>query len=114
MTDLDVMPDLAPSIVGKLKEGEPLPELPESKRQWRVKADFAGDGLAQRRKERRKKASGQRVETFVANGWTLEFDLAFHGLGNYVWRAAALSVVRTFETGRVYLEERMRRICCTG
>ncbi len=92
VTDMDVMPDIAPWIVGKLKAGDPIPARPPSKRQWRVKADFAGDGLEQRRKERREKASGQRVETFVANEWTLEYDLAFYGLGNLVWRAAALAL----------------------
>ena len=92
VTDMDVMPDTAPWIVGKLKAGDPIPTRPPSKRQWRVMADFPGDGLEQRRKERREKASGQRVETFVANEWTLEYDLAFHGLGKQVWRAAALAL----------------------
>ncbi len=92
VTDMDVMPDIAPWIVGKLEKGDPIPPRSPSKRQWRVKADFPGDGLEQRRKERREKASGQRVETFVANEWTLEYDLAFHGLGELVWRAAALAL----------------------
>jgi putative ATP-dependent endonuclease of OLD family len=92
VTDLDVMPDMAPWIVGKLKASDSIPPRPPSNRQWRVKADFPGNGLEQRRKERREKASGQRVETFVANEWTLEYDLAFHGLGNLVWRAAALAL----------------------
>ncbi|MFC6447639.1 ATP-dependent nuclease [Shinella zoogloeoides] len=92
ITDLDVMPDNAPWIVGKLDEGQPIPPRPPSKRQWRVKADFPGDELNQRRAERREKASGQRVETFVADEWTLEYDLAFHGLGKHVFRAATLAL----------------------
>jgi len=92
VTDMDVMPDMAPWIVGKLKEDDPVPERPQSKRQWRIKADFPAGGLEQRRKERREKASGQKVETFVADEWTLEYDLAFHGLGKLVWRAAALAL----------------------
>ncbi len=92
ITDLDVMPDNAPWIVGKLDEGQLIPARPPSKRQWRVKADFPGDKLDQRRAERRAKASGQRVETFVADEWTLEYDLAFHGLGKHVFRAATLAL----------------------
>jgi putative ATP-dependent endonuclease of OLD family len=88
VTDLDVMPDDAPWIVGKLKEGEELPAIKKGGRQWRRKADFTGDKLNERRKERREKASGQNVETFVAGNWTLEYDLALHGLSHQVWVAA--------------------------
>ncbi|WP_175808932.1 ATP-dependent nuclease, partial [Burkholderia cepacia] len=80
LTDMDVMPNNAPWIVGKLEDGQLIPPRPPSKRQWRIKDDFPGEHLEQRRAERREKASGQKVETFVANEWTLEFDLAFHGL----------------------------------
>lgn len=92
MTDMDVMPDNAPWIVGILKDGDSIPERPPSKRQWRIKSDFAEDGLDQRRKERTEKASGQQVQTFVANEWTLEFDLAYFGLINSVWRSAVLAL----------------------
>ena len=37
-------------------------------------------------------ASGQKVETFVADEWTFEYDLAFHGLGKHVHRAASLAL----------------------
>jgi putative ATP-dependent endonuclease of OLD family len=92
ITDMDVMPDVAPWIVGKLEAGQPVPVRPPSKRQWRIKADFPGDALEQRRTDRRTKASGQNVDTFVANEWTLEYDLAFHGLGKHVFRAASLAL----------------------
>lgn len=88
VTDMDVMPDDAPWIVGKLKDGEPIPAIVARGRQWRIKADFPGDELEKRRQERRAKASGQRVETFVADQWTLEFDLAYYGLRPQVWLAA--------------------------
>ena len=91
ITDMDVMPDCAPWIIGKLKEGETIPKLSESTRKWRVKQDFPGDGLATRRDTIRAKASGQRVKTFVAGEWTLEYDLAFFGLGEDVWVAARLA-----------------------
>jgi len=92
VTDMDVMPNNAPWIVGLLKEGDKIPERPPSKRQWRIKADFVEGGLEQRRKDRTEKASGQQVQTFVANEWTLEFDLAYYGLLNSVWRSAVLAL----------------------
>lgn len=88
VTDLDVMPDCAPVIVGKVKEGAAWPE----KRRWSVKADFAGEALAARREEIRAKASGQNVETFVSDEWTLEYDLAYAGLAEDVWIAAHLAL----------------------
>lgn len=92
ITDMDVMPDNAPWIVGKLEAHQEIPARPSSKRQWRIKSDFPGDELEQRRAKRRAKASGQNVETFVADEWTLEYDLAFHGLGKHVYRAASLAL----------------------
>ncbi len=92
VTDMDVMPDMAPWIVGKLEQGQPVPARPTSRRQWRIKADLPGEQLAERRTERRAKASGQRVDTFVSDEWTLEYDLAFHGLGKQVYRAASLAL----------------------
>ena len=45
VTDTDVMPDCAPVILGKIKDGEPVPPLQGSKRRWRIKSDFEGDEL---------------------------------------------------------------------
>jgi putative ATP-dependent endonuclease of OLD family len=92
MTDLDVMPDCAPEIVGKIKPGDEIPERPPSKRQWRVKSEFPGNQLEKRRKSRIDKASGQNVRTFVAGEWTLEYDLAFSGLAHEVWKGAVLAL----------------------
>lgn len=86
ITDMDVMPDYAPVIVGKTK---PFPAL--NKRRWRMKSDFADGELDTRREEIRAKASGQFVETFVSDEWTLEYDLARHGLAEDVWIAATLA-----------------------
>lgn len=91
ITDMDVMPDCAPVILGKIKDGEPVPPLTESKRRWRVKSDFQGGELGQKRVHIRDKANEQCVRTFVANEWTLEYDLAYFGLGKEVYIAAALA-----------------------
>lgn len=92
VTDLDILPDCAPEIVGKIKPGEEVPKRPPSKRQWRVKSEFSCTGLAQRRQSRIDKASGQNVRTFVADEWTLEYDLAFSGLAKEVWESAVLAL----------------------
>jgi putative ATP-dependent endonuclease of OLD family len=91
ITDMDVMPDCAPWIVGILEHGKPFPELAGTKRKWRAKRDFPGTSLADRRTTIEARAKGQKVETFVANEWTLEYDLAFFGLGEFVWIAAHLA-----------------------
>jgi putative ATP-dependent endonuclease of OLD family len=87
VTDFDVMPDCAPEIIGKVKPGE---EWPKGRR-WRTKTDYPGDALENRRKEIQAKASGQNVQTFVADEWTLEYDLALSGLRKEVWLAAHLA-----------------------
>lgn len=92
MADLDVMPDIAPEIVGKLGPGDEIPPLPPSRRRWRVKSDFPETKLAERRAALREKASGQNVKTFVSDEWTFEYDLAYSGLAREVWNAAALAL----------------------
>ena len=75
VTDLDVMPDCAPNILGKQKNGNAWP--PINKRRWRTSADFRDSyELYEFRKNIYIKASGQQVITFVADEWTLEYDLA--------------------------------------
>ncbi|BDB29226.1 AAA family ATPase (plasmid) [Cupriavidus sp. P-10] len=91
ITDMDVMPDCAPQIVGKIEVGATIPKLPGSKRRWRVKSDFLPGGLESRRHKIRDKAQEQQVRTFVADEWTLEYDLAYFGLEKELWLAAALA-----------------------
>lgn len=89
VTDLDVMPDCAPKITGRVKPEEAWPET--KKRRWRAKKDYTPEELTARREEIRGKASGQNVETFVADEWTLEYDLAHAGLAREVFIAARLA-----------------------
>jgi putative ATP-dependent endonuclease of OLD family len=75
VTDMDVMPNCAPTIIGKLKNGDEWPDV--SKRRWRAKKDIgAEEALVSHRKDKEDKASGQHVRTFVSDEWTLEYDLA--------------------------------------
>ncbi|MFC3801026.1 ATP-dependent endonuclease [Cohnella sp. GCM10012308] len=89
IADLDVMPDCAPSIIKGLHSKEDWPEI--SKRRWRVECDYTLEELQQHRETIVSKASGQRVATFVADKWTLEYDLAYFGLAQEIWIAAHLA-----------------------
>jgi putative ATP-dependent endonuclease of OLD family len=75
VTDMDVMPDCAPVITGRVEAGKPWPAAVD--RRWRAKSDIGGeDALCKVRSEKRARASGQSVRTFVSDEWTLEYDLA--------------------------------------
>jgi len=87
IADLDVMPDCAPRIRGLLNDDGSRPE----RARWKQKSDYPGEALEKRRAQVRQRASGQSVETFVADEWTLEYDLAYHGLLREVWLAAQLA-----------------------
>jgi len=91
LTDMDVMPNCAPAFLGLLKEDG----SPPANRRWKTRADFEGKNAKETLEERRKrlceKASGQSVETFVSDEWTLEYDLALCGLAEDVYVAACLA-----------------------
>lgn len=89
ITDFDVMPDCAPAILGKVPPEGTWPET--TRRRWRAERDFSPETLAERRRDIRERASGQHVKTFVADRWTLEYDLAYSGLDRDVWIAAHLA-----------------------
>jgi putative ATP-dependent endonuclease of OLD family len=91
ITDLDVMPNCAPGILGKIKDGEQIPPITGSRRRWRVKSDFPETGLDEKRAHICARANEQRVRTFVANEWTLEYDLAYFGLAKELKIAIALA-----------------------
>jgi putative ATP-dependent endonuclease of OLD family len=76
VTDMDVMPDCASEITGKT--------LP-------TKGELGQKGLSDRRASLQAKASGQCVETFVSDEWTLEYDLAYCGLAEHVYVVAHLA-----------------------
>lgn len=62
VTDLDVMPDCGPEIIGKVKSGEPWPPVHgKSPRKWRAKKDFPGTLLQGEKDKIRNKANEQSV-----------------------------------------------------
>lgn len=96
VADMDVMPDCAPAILG-LVTGEDDEKWKSKKRRWRVRRDFGGGDKKQEQalNEWRKHLQandGQSVKTFVADHWTLEYDLAFCGLAEEVFVAACLAM----------------------
>ncbi len=81
LADIDVMPDCAPAILG-LVEGDDDMRWQTGKRRWKAVRDF-GDNAEQGERalrDRLKENDGQSVRTFVADHWTLEYDLARCGL----------------------------------
>jgi putative ATP-dependent endonuclease of OLD family len=89
IADTDVMPDCAPKIIGKVNAGEAWPQ-PQNRR-WKAELDFGEGELDQHKQAIRARASGQSVETFVSDYWTLEYDLARAGLGRELFLAIALA-----------------------
>lgn len=75
------MPNCAPRICIDEKYTDDKDTWPEkSKRAWRAEADYSVLGAENHVNEIKEKADGQKVKTFVANHWTLEYDLAYIGL----------------------------------
>ena len=96
LADMDVMPDRAPVILGLvLDDGDEKWNSP--RRRWKALRDFGGDGKTPEQslsewRARLQSSDGQSVRTFVADHWTLEYDLAFCGLAEEVYVASSLAV----------------------
>ena len=84
VTDKDIMPNCAPRILfprkGYKDDGTKWPR--EGDRRWRAERDYEDDEtqIEQKVEEIKNRADGQTVRTFVADQWTLEYDLAYYGL----------------------------------
>ena len=95
LADLDVMPDCAPKILG-LVEDKNDEKWKNKKRRWKAVRDYCDDAEAggkalNKPRENLMKNDGQYVQTFVADHWTLEYDLAYCGLAEQVYVAAYLA-----------------------
>jgi putative ATP-dependent endonuclease of the OLD family len=73
ITDIDVMPDCAPLIIGNIKAGDSWPA--KTSRRWYAARDFTAQELAARRADIDAKASGQRVQTFYFRSMDLRIQL---------------------------------------
>lgn len=107
VTDLDVMPSCGPRILELLTPDNALPE--KSTRRWRVADDFTPATLVAHRERIASRASGQCVQTFVSDHWTLEYDLARDGLEREVCIAACLSADDdAISTGRITRDDALQ------
>lgn len=96
VTDLDVMPNCGPYITKIIKDDSDWPTLGDGEeRKWRAKRDFTVTKLNEHKEKIKSKAHGQNVKSFVADEWTLEYDLAFandNALAEEVYIAAQLAI----------------------
>ncbi|KHT30439.1 ATP-dependent nuclease [Pectobacterium carotovorum] len=96
VTDLDVMPNCGPYITKIIKDDSDWPTLGDGEeRKWRAKQDFELTTLNEHKEKIKSKAHGQNVKSFVADEWTLEYDLAFandNALAEEVYIAAQLAI----------------------
>lgn len=96
VTDLDVMPNCAPYITKIIQDDSDWTILGDGEnRKWRAKRDFTLTKLNEHKEKIKSKAHGQNVKSFVADEWTLEYDLAFandNALAEEVYIAAQLAI----------------------
>lgn len=83
VTDKDIMPNCAPQILWPKTYKEGIDKwLGVTTRRWKAEADYGDDSdkIEKVVTEIKEKTEGQYVKTFVANQWTLEYDIAYYGL----------------------------------
>lgn len=95
VTDMDVMPDCAPAIL-ELVTDDDDEKWKSPRRRWKAERDFGDEKKSPEqalndRREHLRASDGQSVRTFIADHWTLEYDLAFCGLAEEVYVAASLA-----------------------
>ncbi|KTB56385.1 chromosome segregation protein SMC [Pseudomonas fluorescens] len=96
LADMDVMPDCAPQILGLVADDDDA-KWTSSKRRWKAVRDFGANPEEQAaalfaRRDKLGEGDGQNVATFIADHWTLEYDLAACGLAKEVYLAATLAM----------------------
>lgn len=93
ITDRDVMPNCAPEICintdYKKDDTDTWPH--KEKRKWRAEADFTDKTIEEYITEKKEKADGQKVKTFVSDHWTLEYDLAYKGLTDDIMKSLLIT-----------------------
>ncbi len=106
VTDLDVMPNCAPYITKVIQDDSDWTILGDGEnRKWRAKRDFTLTKLNEHKEKIKSKAHGQNVKSFVADEWTLEYDLEFannNALAEELYIAAQLAI---WDEGNNYSEK---------
>nr|WP_198155282.1 AAA family ATPase [Candidatus Burkholderia verschuerenii] len=90
--DLDVVPDDVSYIEGRLDKIEAgIPKTKDGKEHQKRKArDFAATEIDELRKRKKERAEGGSTEVFIADHWTLEYDLLRSGIAKHMFSAIRL------------------------
>ena len=107
VTDRDVMPDCAPSICIDPNYTLVNKASWPSKRKWKVESEISDK--TQFLNKIIERAEGQNVRTFVAPQWTLEYELAASGLGEYMLETIVKMIYDGDEKQKEKLEEFKRK-----
>lgn len=91
LADRDIMPDCAKAVFALNATATTETEGQNRNRGPRFESDLANDSARKEWCDNRCLDDGENVRTFVSDRWTLEYDLAYSGLGREVWEAAALA-----------------------
>ena len=103
ITDRDVMPDCALGICTDSKYTLANKTSWPSRRKWKVESEISNKTtFLEKIKER---ADGQNVRTFVTPQWTLEYELAASGLGEYMLDVIALLMYDDEESRKEKIRE---------
>lgn len=90
LADRDIMPDCAREIFG-IQENEKDTSKTTGKPRERFESDLPDETAREDWLKKRREDDDETVKTFIANHWTLEYDLAYSGLGRELWQAIALA-----------------------
>jgi putative ATP-dependent endonuclease of OLD family len=91
LADRDIKPDCAREGSGIEERGEVDTLKKKEKPRPRFESDLADDAARREWLEKRRQDDDETVRTFIADHWTLEYDLAYAGLGQELWQATALA-----------------------
>lgn len=111
VTDRDIMPNCAPQIcINKNYTLDPTTWPNKEDRNWRAEADFTEKEVASYIKKIEQKVNGQNVLTFIANHWTLEYDLAFTGLVHHEMKKALIKALIQVSYARTNWENKIKTV----
>jgi putative ATP-dependent endonuclease of OLD family len=114
VTDRDVMPDCAPGICIDNRYTSDSSTWPsKSDRNWRAEADYTPEEVATHIENIKKKANGQQVKTFIANHWTLEYDLAFEGFRHQEMKKALINALIKVSYDKQNWDKKIKEITTT-
>jgi putative ATP-dependent endonuclease of OLD family len=86
ITDRDIEPDVAPNILNQ--------DVENTKRHWHTESDLLKDpSLQDKIKQREEDINDGDVKAFIANHWTLEYDLVWSGWKNDIFKKTLIAAL---------------------